>query len=144
MDQIDKKIIELLQDNSRISITNIAKKINLSRPSVSEKIARLVEQGILAKFTTYVPAHKIGHKVSFFMEISNLKVPSDKIVTILLSNEYVTEIHCVTGNKNYIVRASMPSIEMMNDFLCELMKYSQVVTSIILHSPLTSRSIKPL
>lgn len=144
MDEIDKKIIELLQDNSRISITNIAKKINLSRPSVSEKIARLVEQGILAKFTTYVPAHKIGHKVSFFMEISNLKVPSGKIVNILLSNEYVTEIHCVTGNTNYIVRASMPSIEMMNEFLCELMKYSQVVTSIILHSPLTNRSIKLL
>lgn len=144
MDEIDKKIIGLLQDNSRISITDIAKTINLSRPSVSERITRLVEKGILEKFTTYVPAHKIGHEVSFFMEISDLKVPSDKIVNILLINEYVTEVHCVTGNTNYIARASMPNIEMMNAFLSELTKYSQVVTSIILHSPLSHRPIKPL
>lgn len=144
MDEIDKKIVELLQDNSRISITDIGKIINLSRPSVSERITRLVEKGILAKFTTYVPAHKIGHEVSFFMEISDLKVPWDKMVNILLSNEYVTEIHCVTGNTNYIVRASMPNIEMMNELLSELMKYGQVVTSIILNSPLTHRAIKPL
>ncbi|MBU5676413.1 Lrp/AsnC family transcriptional regulator [Alkaliphilus sp. MSJ-5] len=144
MDEIDKKIVELLQDNSRISITDIGKLINLSRPSVSERITRLVEKGILAKFTASVPAHTVGHEVSFFMEISDLKVSCDKIVNILLSNEYVTEVHCVTGNINYIVRASMPSIEMMNQFLSELMKYSQVVTSIILHSPLTCRPIKPL
>lgn len=78
------------------------------------------------------------------MEISDLKISCDKIVDILISNKYVTEVHCVTGSTNYIVRASMPSIEMMNEFLSELMKYSQVVTSIILHSPLAYRPIKPL
>lgn len=144
MDDIDKRIIELLQNDSRISITDISKIINLSRPSVSERITRLIEKGILEKFTAYIPAQKIGHKVSFFMEISDIKLPSDQIVNILLSNEYVTEIHCVTGTTNYIVRASMPSIEMMNGFLTELMKYSHVVTSIILHSPLAHRPLKPL
>ncbi len=144
MDEIDKKIIELLQENSRLSVTEVSKQINLSRPSTSERITRLVEKGVLAKFTTYVPAHKIGHKVSFFLEISNIKVSSDKIVNILLSNEYVTEVHCVTGTTNYIAQASMPTIEMMNDFLSQLMKYCHVVTSIILHSPLTHRAKKPL
>ncbi|MBI6875336.1 Lrp/AsnC family transcriptional regulator [Clostridium aciditolerans] len=144
MDEIDKKIIELLQENSRISITDIAKIINLSRPSVSERIEKLIEKGVLEKFTTYVPAHKVGHEVSFFMEISNIKISFDKLVNILLSNEYITEIHCVTGNTNYIVRASMPNIEMMNQLLSELMKYSHVVTSIVLHSPLAHRPIKPL
>ncbi len=144
MDEIDKQIIELLQDNARISITDIGKAINLSRPSVSERITRLIEKGILEKFTVYVPAHKIGHEVSFYMEISNIKVPCDKIVQILRSNKYVTEIHCVTGNTNYIARASMPSIEMMNEFLSELMQYSHVITSIILHSPLPHRPVKPL
>jgi len=144
MDEIDKEIIRLLQDNSRISITEISKIINLSRPSVSERIARLVEKGILSKFTTYVPANKIGYGVSFFMEISNVKIPWDKMVDILMSNEYITEIHCVTGNSNYIVKASMPNIDMMNDFLSQLMKYSHVVTSIILNSPLINRPIQPL
>lgn len=144
MDEIDKKIIELLQENARISITDISKRINLSRPSVSERITRLVEKGILSKFTTYIPANKIGYGVSFFMEISDLKIPWERMVDILMSNDYVTEIHCVTGNSNYIVKASMPNVDMMNEFLSQLMKYSQVVTSIILNSPLVNRPIKPL
>ncbi len=144
MDEMDKKIIELLQNNSRISITDIAQIINLSRPSVSERMTRLIEKGILEKFTTYVPTNKVGYNLDFFMEISDLKVPSDKIVNILISNEFVTEVHCVTGKTNYIVRVSMPNIEIMNEFLSELMQYSHVTTSIILHSPLTHRPIKPL
>lgn len=144
MDDIDKKIINLLQDNARLSVTEISRIINLSRPSVSERITRLTENGVLEKFTTYVPANKVGHSVSFFMHISKLKISVQKMEEVILSNEYVNEVHCVTGDINYIVKASMPSIEMMNQFLTELMKYSHVSTSIILNTPLKNRPIKIL
>ncbi|WP_026476842.1 Lrp/AsnC family transcriptional regulator [Alkaliphilus transvaalensis] len=144
MDEIDKKIIELLQENARISITELSKLINLSRPSIKERITKLTEKGIISKFTAHVPADKIGLNVSFMMEISELKISNEKMVNILLSNQYVSEIHCVTGKANYIVKASMPNIEMMNELLSELTKFSYVVTSIILNSPLPHRPIKPI
>lgn len=144
MDEIDKRIVELLQEDSRRSITDLAKMISLSRPSVSERIMRLIEKGILSQFTVHVPPAKVGHHVSFFMEVSELRLPWEQVVGILLSNEYVTEVHCVTGKTNYIVKASMPDIEMMNAFLSEMRRHCQVVTSIILNSPLPHRPVKIL
>ncbi|HSP47397.1 MAG TPA: Lrp/AsnC family transcriptional regulator [Clostridiaceae bacterium] len=144
MDETDKKIIRLLQEDSRRSVTDLAKLVSLSRPSISERVARLVDKGIIEQFTVHVPPAKVGHHVSFFMEVSDLKIPWERIVELFLSNDYVTEIHCVTGRTNYIVRASMPDIETMNAFLSEMRRHCDVVTSIILSSPLPHRPVKVL
>jgi Lrp/AsnC family leucine-responsive transcriptional regulator len=144
LDETDKKIIRLLQEDSRRSVTDLAKLVNLSRPSISERITRLVEKGVIEQFTVHVPPTKVGHHVSFFMEVSDLKLPWDKIVERFLTNDHVTEIHCVTGRTNYIVRASMPDIETMNAFLSEMRRHCDVVTSIILNSPLPHRPVKVL
>lgn len=144
IDKIDIKIIELLQNNSRISVTSISSLINLSRPSVNERILRLIEKGVLKKFTTYVPPESVGRKVSFFIQIENLKVPYQKVVDFLSSKDCVTEVHAVSGNANYIVKASTESIEEMNELLCELMFYGKIVTSIILNSPVLNRAVKPI
>lgn len=144
VDETDKKIIRLLQEDSRRSVTDLAKLVSLSRPSISERLTRLVEKGVIERFTVHVPPAKVGHHVSFFMEVSELKLPWEMIVERFLSSEYVTEIHCVTGRTNYIVRASMPDIETMNAFLSEMRRHCDVVTSIILNSPLPYRPVKVL
>lgn len=134
MDQLDKKIIEMLKMDSRLSITALSDAINLSRPSVTERIARLRDEGIITAFTIKTSDQKLGLSVSFFIEISDIKGSVEHVLKILKSNSYVTEVYCVTGVTNYIARASMPDIEMMHAFLSELRKHCNVVSSIILES----------
>lgn len=141
MDAIDYEILKILQDNARISITDLSKQVNLSRPSVSERLTKLIESGIIDKFTTLLAVNKLSQRVVFYMEISDLKVTSDEIVKRLKDNPYITEIHCVTGKTNYICKACMPSVEEMNLLLSDLTKVSHVVTSIVLHSPLSHRPL---
>jgi len=142
MDTLDYEILRLLQENSRLSITELSKQIKLSRPSVSERLSKLIESGVIDKFTTLLSTQKLGQNVVFFMTISDLKISSDQIVEQLKMNPYITEIHCVTGKTNYFAKACMPNIEEMNLFLSELTKVCHVVTSIVLHSPLTHRPLK--
>lgn len=141
MDAVDYEILKILQDNARISITDLSKQINLSRPSVSERLAKLMESGVIEKFTTLLSVNKLSQNVVFYMEISDLKVTSDEIVKKLKSNPFITEIHCVTGKTNYICKACMPSVEEMNLLLSELTKVCHVVTSVVLHSPLSHRPL---
>jgi Lrp/AsnC family leucine-responsive transcriptional regulator len=144
MDAIDKKIVELIQENSRLSITELATLINLSRPSISERLTRLIENGVFQRFSADVSPQKLGLGIHFFIELSQLKIPSDKLVALLSSNPYIYEIHCVTGITNYIAKAAMPDIETMNAFLAELTTKCHVVTSVILHSPLPHGIIRPV
>ncbi|AYD40462.1 Lrp/AsnC family transcriptional regulator [Clostridium fermenticellae] len=143
MDSIDLKLIILLQENSRISITDLSKKVNLSRPSVQERITKMVDKGIIEGFTVIVNPKKIGRKIVFFIEISNLNIPHTKFVKIVSEKEAITEIHAVTGQANYIMKASTANIDEMNELLEELMGYGKVVTSIILNSPLRRNILYP-
>lgn len=144
MDAIDARILEILQENARVSVSEISQRINLSRPSVNERITRMVESGVIDGFTAIVPPHKIGYEVSFFIQISDLKVPWQRMEEMLEENPYVTEFHRVTGNANYIVKASASNIEAMNDMLATLMKHGHAVTSIILKSPIVNNPLRPL
>lgn len=138
---LDRKLLVLLQEDGRISITDLSKAMNLSRTSISERLARLLSDGVIEGFSARISPHKLGLGVSFIMDISELKVPTEQIVKRLKDNPYVTEIHCVTGKTNYIAKASMPSVEDMNAFLSELMPYCSVASAIILHSPLSHKTL---
>ncbi len=144
MDPIDQLIIEILQEDSRTSVTEISRRVNLSRPSVNERLMKMTEKGIIEGFTARVPPEKIGYEVSFIMEISELSISWKQMESMLLEIPYITEYHRVTGNSNYFAKASVPDIETMNELLSRLMKHCHVSSSIILHSPLINRPLKPL
>lgn len=143
MDQIDSELVRLLQENSRISITELSKMINLSRPSVKERIDKMIEKGIIEHFTVIVNPKKIGRKVVFYIELADLNIPYGTFVEKMLKKEIITEIHAVTGKNNYIMKASAPDIETMNELLEELMLYGNVETSIVLNSPLKRKVLLP-
>lgn len=63
MDNLDKRIIKILEEDSRISISDISKKINLSRCSVKERINRLKENKLIEKFSIRTSFYKKGYKV---------------------------------------------------------------------------------
>lgn len=143
MDEIDNEIIKILQEDSRTSITDISKMVNLSRPSVKERIDKMVEKGIIEYFTVTVDPKKIGRKVVFYIELADLNISHNIFVEKMLEKEVITEIHAVTGKNNYIMKASAPDIEIMNGLLEELMAYGSVETSIVLNSPLKRKVLLP-
>lgn len=143
MDEIDRELIILLQENSRITMTELSKKVNLSRPSVQERVNKLLEKGVIEAFTVIVNPKKIGRKVVFYIEISDLNLSYEEFVEIALSKEAITEIHAVTGGANYIIKASTPDVDSMNELLEEFMGYGKIITSIVLNSPLRRKTLAP-
>lgn len=144
MDKIDKTILKILQADSRTPISKISKKINLSRPSVNERILRLMNSGVIEKFNIKVSPQKIGYAVLFYVLISDITIPNDKFKKMLLENESIIDIQCVTGRANYVIKVGSPSIELMNELLAELRQYSQIETMIILHTLADDRDIPPI
>jgi Lrp/AsnC family transcriptional regulator for asnA, asnC and gidA len=62
MDEKDMKIIELLQENSRISYTEIAKILGVTETTVRKRIAELEKKGVIRKYTIEVDPSKLGYK----------------------------------------------------------------------------------
>src|SRR5690242_17305996 len=69
IDDIDRTIIAILQQNGRASYTDIAKEVELSRVGVQARINTLMENGTIEKFTAVVNPEKIGITVSAFFNV---------------------------------------------------------------------------
>ncbi|WP_086313031.1 hypothetical protein A5821_000608 [Enterococcus sp. 7F3_DIV0205] len=139
MDKTDHKLLRILHENSRISIVELSQKVNLSRPSVKERIDKLVEKGILTNFTIQVSMEQIKQTITFFTELSQVTLPVEKTLKQLKNNPYVNEVHIVSGEVNYLVKATVTNTTEMKNLLANWMQFANVKSSIILESPVENR-----
>ena len=73
MDEIDRKILKLLQDNARVSLKTIAENTFLSSPAVSARIERLEKEGIITGYHASVDPVKLGYHILAY--ISSMPMP---------------------------------------------------------------------
>ncbi len=68
IDPIDKKIIDELSQNSRLSMSGLGRRINLSSPSVTERVRQMESFGLLKRYTLEIDYSKIGHPIQCIIE----------------------------------------------------------------------------
>ena len=66
MDEIDKKITLLLQEDARMTITEMTEHLHLTRPSVTERLKRLQDTGIIEKYTARISLDAVGKSIQAF------------------------------------------------------------------------------
>jgi len=62
LDDLDRKILEILRDNAKLTYTEIGKRLGVAHSTIYERIKRLEENGIIKKYTTIVDADRLGFK----------------------------------------------------------------------------------
>jgi Lrp/AsnC family leucine-responsive transcriptional regulator len=129
MDQLDIRLLELLQTDGRMTISELSKNLSLSRPSVTERLNRLQEKGIIEGFSARVCPKAIGRDVIVFIQLSELKTSSyTEFEKWIMQDSDIIECHRLTGATSYLDR---------------LTPYGNVNTSIVLSSPVSFRCITP-
>ena len=108
MDDIDRKILKLLQANARMSLKTIAEKTFLSSPAVSARIERLEKDGIIAGYHAFVDPMKLGYHILAFINLD--VVPEDKPKFYAYANDVpnVLECNCVTGEYSMLMKVAFP------------------------------------
>jgi Lrp/AsnC family transcriptional regulator, leucine-responsive regulatory protein len=143
MDKLDIDLLKLLQENARITISELSKKIALSRPSITERILRLQEKGIIEEFTARISLNSINRGTILFIQLSSLKVSNNDFEQMIKVNEDVLECHRVTGNTSYFIKAAVREMSSMKALIDRLMPYGDINTTIVLESPVPFRHIIP-
>ena len=76
LDGLDQKIVQLLIENARISYSDIADKVGLSRVAVKARIQALEQKGIIEEYTTVINPRKISGAVSCYFDRGNARLPA--------------------------------------------------------------------
>ncbi|WP_066176237.1 Lrp/AsnC family transcriptional regulator [Bacillus marinisedimentorum] len=97
IDDTDRKILNLLSENGRMSYVDIGKELNLSRVSVRERVNQLARGGIIEKFSVVIDSEKVGKKVSAFFEVDCEPCALVTVAENLASNPNVASCYQMTG-----------------------------------------------
>ncbi|MBC1583773.1 Lrp/AsnC family transcriptional regulator [Listeria seeligeri] len=119
MDSMDKKIIEILQENSRLTNKEIGAMIHLTGQAVGNRIIKLVENGIIRKFSVEIEYPKTQF-IRVFMDRNNF---SD-FEQFVNSYEAVSSIYKVSGQACYMVIGHFLD-DSLNEFIQEISKYGR-------------------
>lgn len=128
MDRIDIRILDILQKNGRASQSEIAKKVNLSPPSVSERLKKLENKGIIKRFVALLNPEKLGRNITAFVMVWIDKPQhSQNFMQRIQEMEDILECYHVTGKCDYILKVRTSSTQTLeNMILAEVRKLEGV------------------
>ena len=119
LDDIDRKILELLSENARMSYVDIGEVVGLSRVAVKNRVQALEERGIIEKYTVIINPQKIARTISAYFEVAISPTTHQEAIGILMNNSCSTKIYQVTGSSKYHVHAILNSESEMDSLLNE-------------------------
>ena len=117
LDDIDRRLVELLIHNARMSYSDLGQAVGLSRVAVKARVRALEERGVIEEYTTIVNPQKISGAVSCYFEIETTPSCLAEVTEILNQHDTVTQIYRVTGKDKLHVHAVAASAEEMEVFL---------------------------
>ncbi|KAB7706574.1 winged helix-turn-helix transcriptional regulator [Bacillus aerolatus] len=143
MDHTDIQLLKILQEDGRITLSDLSKKLSLSRPSVAERFTRLMEKGIIDKVSAQVSPAAVGRHILLFIQVSEVSVPYDEFEKMAYEHPDIIECHRLTGTVNYLMKAAVNDMEHLNKLIDYLIQFGIIHTSIVLKSPVSEKIILP-
>jgi len=124
MDEVDKQILRVLEDNGRMSYAELGRRLDLTRVSIRERIVKLQKKGIIEKFTVVINPEKVDKKLSAFFEIDVEPNHLDEVANELAKEERVYSLYLMTGASTLHMHSLLKNQDELEDFLINKI-YSQ-------------------
>lgn len=117
IDEIDMKILQLLKNNARISLTEIAKKVGLSVMGVKNRINRLEKRRIITNYSASIDYTKLGYDIIAFVGISAEAKKRMEVLKELKKHKEIIELYEVTGMYDFIAKIIVKDMKELREFL---------------------------
>jgi len=118
IDDIDATILDLLQENARISQAEVARVVGLTPSAVLERIRKLESRGIVKGYTALVDPHAVEQSMLAFVAVRSAAAPGDESIARGLAQcPEVLEVHHVAGDDCYLVKVRARDAEHIGQLL---------------------------
>ena len=148
IDVIDAKILEVLQENARISYSELSKRINLSLSAVSDRLKKMEASGIISSYTTILDPSALDRELQAFMMINvDSSGNIDDLLAVIKDADEVLEAHFVAGDFDYILKIATKNTATLADLVNRIKAVKSVKrteTTVILTDLKQRYSVPPI
>ena len=123
IDELDKKIINILLEDSRLSYRQIAQKLKISTATVINRIHNLEKEGIIKKYTANIDYEKLGYDIPVIIELKITKGKLFEVEKKISKNPNVSFVYDTTGELDATLIARFKTRRAMDNFLKHIQAY---------------------
>ena len=125
LDRIDRKILDELQRDGRLAITELAQRVGLSTSPCSERVRRLEREKVILGYHARVDPEALGRGLLVFVELTLSSKSSQTFEAVrqaLLLEPRVIECHLISGSFDYLVKARLSAMREYRDLLGQIQR----------------------
>lgn len=141
MDNIDRKILTILQDNARTPLKVIAEQVFLSSPAVSARIERLEAAGFITGYQAQLSAAAMGYRIKAFIALEVEPKQKPEFYPYVEKCPNVVECNCVTGDYSMLLKVFFHTTQELDQFINQLDQFGRTRTQIVFSTPVEHRGI---
>lgn len=143
IDATDWKLLELLQQDARMSFAELGRKLRLSAPAIAERVKRLEERKIIRGYRADLDLTALGRPLHVYLRVIVQPKDYPRFKKRISGSEEIFECHHVTGTESFILRAALVNVTALERLIQQLTAYGPTTTSLILSTPLDRRQYLP-
>ena len=141
LDDTNRRLLAELQDDARLSLAELGRRVGLSSPAVAERLQRLERQGVIRGYRAELDPVALGYPLSAVIRIRPAPRQLQKLAELAQATPEVVECHRITGEDCYLLKAHVRSVTHLEELIDQFTPFGQTTTSIVQSSPVAARGI---
>ena len=140
-DVTNRRILAELQDDGRLSLAELGRRVGLSPPAVAERVQRLERDGVITGYHARVDPAALGYALTTVIRIRPAPRQIPKVAELARATPEIVECHRITGEDCFFMKATVRDVEHLEELIDRFVIYGQTTTSIVQSSPVPGRGV---
>ena len=141
LDETDRRILEELERDGRLSLAELGRRVSLSPPAVAERVQRLERSGVITGYKAVIDPKAIGYPLAAVVRVRPASRQLHRIPEVAESTPEVVECYRITGEDCFFLKLYLRSIDDLEAILDRFVEYGQTTTSLIHSAPVAGRPL---
>ncbi|MCP1199040.1 Lrp/AsnC family transcriptional regulator [Notoacmeibacter sp. MSK16QG-6] len=133
-DATDIAIIEELQRDGRVSVSELGRRIGLSQPATTERVKRLEEKGVISGYRAVIDTQRLGLGMIAIIRVRTTHEHIERCLKQFSQMPQVIEVHRLTGEDCFHLKVVVPTPEKLETIVDAVARFGSVTTSVVLRS----------
>jgi Lrp/AsnC family transcriptional regulator, leucine-responsive regulatory protein len=139
LDIVDRKLLQALTRNARVTLARLARLVGLSAPSVAERLRRLEETGVVLGYRVEIDPAALGRPFGVVIRVRPIAGELHRVAAMIQESPEIVECHRITGDDCFIAIAFLADVQALETLIDRLAALAQTNTSLIQSSPVKRR-----
>ncbi len=141
LDATNRRILQELEADARLSIAELGRRVNLSAPAVAERVQRLEREGVITGYRAEIDPKAIGYPLAAVVRVRPASRQIQRIPELARETPEIVECYRITGEDCFFLKLHLRSIDDLEEVLDRFTPFGQTTTSIIHSAPVPRRAL---